>query len=230
MTFDIKTYIMHCKRLTDRFVHMNEQLHKHEFTDVVWYTNHDAEDQVGQDLTGVYAGVRPEVWNNKVKVGGWSNPGSHMPRHLTNGEISIATKWGNVIREIAEGDEEYALVLEDDVILCDDFCRSVSHYMKSTPPDWDVIYLGNGANLHPPNIQEGKLAYKVNHPASRCADSILLRKEAAAKLNEEYFPFDIAADFEIGYLQAKHDLNVYWWEPTLCTQGSESGAFKSSLR
>ena len=90
--------------------------------------------------------------------------------------------------------------------------------------------MGNGANLHAPNIRPEKLAYRMNHPASRCTDSILISKKAAIKLSKNIFPFDHPIDWEIGYQQKAEDVIVYWWEPTLVMQGSENGNFKSALR
>ncbi len=226
---NVKTYVLHCKKLTDRFQFMNQQMSDHGFTNVTWYTDDDASDLEGKDLTGLYGFVREEILLEKCKVGGWSVP-SNIFRQMSLPEISLTTKWGKVLEFIGKGDDPYVCVFEDDVILCDNFSEKFNLYLSETPDDWDVIYMGNGANLHAPNVREGKLAYKVNHPASRCLDSIIMKKDAAAKLAEEYFPFDLCSDWEIGYQQARHNLNVYWWEPTICTQGSETGKFKTTLR
>ena len=226
---NIKTYILHCKDLPERKKFIEDQLDKNNFTDVTWYTDDDARDQRGKDLTGTYDGIRPEIFVEKVKVGGWNylhNP----PRALNPAEISLTTKWGKVLQIVGKGSDEYSIIFEDDVILQDNFSDLFFAYLNDTPNDWDVVYMGNGGNLHPPDIKKNKLAYKMNHPASRCTDSILIKKESAAKIAEDYFPFDLCCDWEIGYHQAKHNLNVYWWEPTLCKQGSETGLFKSTLR
>jgi hypothetical protein len=227
MKCNIKTYIIHCKRLTDRFDLMNKQLNENSFTDVVWYTDNDVPDI--KDLTGIYEGVRPEIFTEKVTVGGW-NPVHHLPRLLNPAEVSVTIKFGKVFEMIAKGDDPYVFIFEDDAYIPPNFMETVSSYLNQTPDDWDAIYMGNGANLHAPNIQEGKVAYKVNHPATRCVDSILMKKEAASKLAKDYFPFDLCSDWEIGYQQARHNLNVYWWEPSICTQGSETGKFKTTLR
>jgi len=226
---NIKTYILHCKDLPERKKFIEDQLDKNNFTDVTWYTDDDARDQRGKDLTGTYDGIRPEIFVEKVKVGGWNylhNP----PRALNPAEISLTTKFGKVFQTIGEGSDQYSIIFEDDAILKDNFSDLFHTYLSNTPDDWDVIYMGNGANLHPKNIEKSKLAYKIDHPASRCADSILIKRDAAFLIGENYFPFDLCSDWEIGYLQSKLDLNVYWWEPTIVSQGSETGKFKSSLR
>jgi GR25 family glycosyltransferase involved in LPS biosynthesis len=219
---NVKTYILHCKKLSNRFTFMNEQINTHRFTDVVWYTDHDASDQVGEDLNGIYEGVRPQNVE-KLKI-----YNEYSPRILNAGEISLSTKWGKVIKIIADSDDVYALVLEDDALLCRNFSKLFQKYIDSTPSDWDMIYLGDGCNLHA-NYTEGKHAYLKEHPASRCSDSVLIKKTAAEKISTTWFPFDHGADFELSWQQYHHDLNVYWWEPTLVTQESQGGRFTSTL-
>ena len=123
------------------------------------------------------------------------------------------------------------MILEDDIhSVVPQVDKAIEFILERLPKDWDVIYLGDGAGLHAKDVVEGKTAYKVPHPASRCTDSILFKKESARKISDIYFPFDLGSDFELGYVQSKLGLNVYWWEPTLVTQASEHGIFKSSLR
>ena len=220
---NIKTYILHCKKLTERFQFMNQQMLDHGFTNVTWYTDDDASDQEGKDLTDIYEGIRPKGYE-KLKI----YPPGPVPLLLTPGVISLATKWGKVIKIIADSDDVYALVLEDDALLCENFPKLFDKYLESTPSDWDMIYLGDGCNLHA-NYTEGKHAYLKEHPASRCTDSILIKKTAAEKISTTWFPFDHAADFELSWQQYHHDLNVYWWEPTLVTQESQGGRFTSAL-
>ena len=219
---NVKTYILHCKKLSNRFAFMNEQINTHGFTDVVWYTDNDASDQVGEDLNGIYEGVRPQNVE-KLKI-----YNEYSPRILNAGEISLSTKWGKVIKIIADSDDVYALVLEDDALLCRNFSKLFQKYIDSTPSDWDMIYLGDGCNLHA-NYTEGKHAYLKEHPASRCSDSVLIKKTAAEKISKTWFPFDHGSDFELSWQQYHHDLNVYWWEPTLVTQESQGGRFTSAL-
>lgn len=219
---NVKTYILHCKKLSNRFAFMNEQINTHGFTDVVWYTDNDASDQVEEDLNGIYEGVRPQNVE-KLKI-----YNEYSPRILNAGEISLSTKWGKVIKIIADSDDVYALVLEDDALLCRNFSKLFQKYIDSTPSDWDMIYLGDGCNLHA-NYTEGKHAYLKEHPASRCSDSVLIKKTAAEKISKTWFPFDHGSDFELSWQQYHHDLNVYWWEPTLVTQESQGGRFTSAL-
>jgi len=217
------TYVLHYDKLPERRQFMEYQFEHQKFCDVVWYT--DEED----NLEGIYDGVNSSRFTEKVRIGGW-NTEEHRPRFLNQAEISLTAKFGRVFRLIAENPNPYSLLFEDDACLCPHFLQNMNLYLHNTPDDWDVIYMGSGANLHPKNLEIGKYAYLMDHPASRCADSILIKREAAKKLADDFFPFDLCSDWEIGYLQAKHKMNVYWWEPSLVHQGSETNLFNSSLR
>ena len=63
---DIKTYILHCKSLTDRHALMVHQINRHNFSNVIWYTDHDANEQIDTDISDVYEGMRPEIFTQKV--------------------------------------------------------------------------------------------------------------------------------------------------------------------
>jgi hypothetical protein len=43
-------------------------------------------------------------------------------------------------------------------------------------------------------------------------------------------PFVVTMDWELSYHAARHDLHVYWLEPPLAVQGSETGVYPSSIR
>ena len=226
---NVKTYILHCKTLTERLNFIQNQLDKHNFSNVEWFTKYDANELTEEDLKNFYAGVRPEVYMSKVVSGGW-NPIGIEPRKLSPAEISLTIKWGKLLQKNGTGDDPYVLVLEDDAILCNNFTEHFDRYLNQTPLNWEVIYLGDGANLHAPNVQPEKLAYRMQHPASRCTDSVLITKKGAEKISKNYFPFDHVVDWEIGYQQKAENVIVYWWEPTLVTQASQNGIFKSTLR
>ena len=74
------------------------------------------------------------------------------------------------------------------------------------------------------------MAYLKKHPASRCADSIIIKNKAVCDLAKTWFPFNLVSHLEIGYQHYLHNHKVYWWEPSLVMQGSEYGIFKSTLR
>ena len=225
----IKTIILHCKLLVDRKQHMITQVNKYGFSDYTFYEDFDGS-ELTDDIVSKYC-VRkiddPVVTAKKILPWGI---GLTTQRELTIPEISLSIKFGKSFELFSQIDSKYFILFEDDVILCDKFNMCFYSFLQQTPADWDVIYFGSGAGLRPNKIVHNKVAYLMNHPASRCADSILIKKSAVLDLVKTWFPFHLISDWELGYQHSLHNHKVYWWEPSLTVQGSECGLFKSALR
>jgi hypothetical protein len=229
MTIDIKTVVLHCKKLSERKTNMMQQLTEFGFSDFSFYEDYDGvelTDDVVRDHC-IRKITDPDTVEKKIAL--W-NIGLNTQRELTIPEISLTIKFGKVFQQLSKIDAEQFIIFEDDVILCDNFDVHFNQFLKNTPSDWDAIYFGSGANLKPENILSEKTAYKMEHPASRCADSIVLKKSAVCDLARTWFPFHLISDWELGYQHNLHNHRVYWWEPSLVLQGSEYGLFKSTLR
>ena len=64
---NVKTYILHCKTLTERLNFIQNQLDKHNFSNVEWFTKYDANELTEEDLKNFY--VNNNLINpNKIKV------------------------------------------------------------------------------------------------------------------------------------------------------------------
>jgi hypothetical protein len=100
---------------------------------------------------------------------------------------------------------------------------------------WDVIFIGNGIGRR---FIFKKINYKilnpnpqiVNHPASNCADSYIIKKESAKLLLNNLQKFNLSYDWELAYQMYKLDFSVYWSTRPLFFQGSKTGDYKSELR
>jgi GR25 family glycosyltransferase involved in LPS biosynthesis len=221
----IKSYVLHCKTLHERKKYMQSMIDKHQM-DCTWITDHDAP-ELNDEIKKIYYKVDQEEASRRAAEL-WK---STHERPLGNGEISIAIKHTIAMEMIASNDDEFALVLEDDCLFCENFNEAFQFYLSSTPLNWDIIHVGNGYGMKPENYRSSHdgISYHMNHPSSRCAEAILIKKSAAQKIIKTMKPFLMAADWELAYQYYINDLNVYWWEPALVTQGSHLGVFKSSL-
>lgn len=231
MGIDIKTVILHCKKLTERKVNMLEQMNTFGFSNYLFYEDFDAVELTDSIIKTHYiSGIEdPEQWKSKVIL--WGSPAlSYHPKKCNIAEISLTIKFGKVFKMLSEMEDDMFILFEDDVILCEEFDIHLKQFLANTPEDWDAIYFGSGANLKPTNINSNQIAYLKSHPASRCADSIILKKKTVQDLALTWFPFNLVSDWELGYQHFKHNHKVYWWEPSLVVQGSEHGQFRSTLR
>jgi hypothetical protein len=120
-------------------------------------------------------------------------------------------------------------VLDNDAIFLRGFVSGFERNLAATPDDWQIIFIGSGARLRVPERKDGVFAYKMKPPRSKCADSYLIKPAAAEAMCRSVIPFMQAIDWEMAYWMQKLDLSTYWWEPPLVVQGSEIGAFKSTM-
>lgn len=231
MSIDIPTVILHCKKLIDRKQNVIDQMNKYSFSDYSFYENYDANELTDDFIKSHYISGIEDIskWSEKINLWGQAALSYHSKK-CNLAEISLTIKFGKVFEQLAQVDSDMFLLFEDDIILCDNFDKKFYEYLSQTPNDWDAIYFGSGANLKPSEINDNQIAYLKSHPASRCADSILLKKKTIQDLASTWFPFNIISDWEIGYQHFKHNHKVYWWEPSLVKQGSESGLYRSTLR
>ena len=150
------------------------------------------------------------------------------------GEYSVALKHVGIWRAFLDTGKPYCLVFEDDVFLAPDFVHKLGLclYELGDPARRAAVYLGNGCNLHIPasDIVPGQHLYRSN--TSRCMDSYLItRPVAEARLDWlERNPLTLPIDHQVNVMDEELGIEVLWFEPTIVEQGSENGAFASSLR
>ena len=112
------------------------------------------------------------------------NIAEHGFRNLKPSEISLTAKHVEAMKRISECENDFGLILEDDIITIHGFTDLLNEYYLETPDDWDVIFIGNGYGINVPadKVVPGKKVYLADHPASRCTEAMLVKKSAATKL------------------------------------------------
>ena len=207
-------YVMHYRPLTERLEHLEKMMSANgiPFTLFDMEPDDELDDYFVDDL---------EVRKAKFSL----FPGNVPSKDVKTSEISLAYKHVKALEHMVSKGHSTALFLEDDAILCNNFSQIANEFVRSTPDDWDMIFPGNGCNLriHPSLVNQNQVAYRKDHPATKCTDSYFIKISAAKKLLKTIKPFNIAIDWELNYQLKHHDFNVYWFEPFLVQQGS-SGA------
>ena len=168
--------------------------------------------------------------------------GPGIYKNLDKGPISLFKKHIHTWVAISNGSDPYALILEDDAVLAHDFSAKLDHYISQLPPDFDMLFVGNGLsdNYHL-NIPAGTIGirtpYTDNAPfngITRCTDSYVLSKACAYRMLQYLHAvpvIDLPADHWMNMVACNMNFSkVYWAEPTIVSQGSEIGLFNSSLR
>ena len=138
------------------------------------------------------------------------------------------------LKKIEKQEGEVFLILEDDVLFSKNSKKILENIKKELTSIEDnfVISLGNAANMYTPKkeLKENRLLYK--NIENRAADSMLISKEAVKKRlqwlkeNQTTLP----ADHMYNLIDNEVRNHIYWLEPTIVTQGSQAGLFKSSIQ
>jgi GR25 family glycosyltransferase involved in LPS biosynthesis len=151
-------------------------------------------------------------------------------RVLTPREIAVNISHIETYRMIAAGTREWSLIFEDDAVLEPDFGNRFDQYFEELPADADLVFIGSCCGLRIEQVDGERHFYRKDHPATKCADSYLVSRSAAQTILSTIVPFVLTIDWELNYHLKLHDLVVYWVEPPLASQGSQTGVYASSLR
>jgi GR25 family glycosyltransferase involved in LPS biosynthesis len=158
--------------------------------------------------------------------------------------MSLMLKHFHVYKEIAEKYPQ-ALILEDDVILANNFTTILKHYMFQIPDNYDMLFIGNGCNLHidskliKPNqniyLKDKTPLVYLGHNVngiSRCTDSYIVSNKCAKQLCNYIatlpYKINLPSDWWLNLVDRHNNFNIYWAEPTIVVQGTECGLYKSS--
>jgi len=212
----IKTYITHYTPLIKRKQFMENQISRFGLN-AEFILDYDRENLIPTDLD-IFDRYHPKL-NRELKLS----------------EISLTLKHFECYKHMIQNNEPYALILEDDALLCDGFDKKFIHYFNQLPPDFDMVFLGNGCNMHinARLIVPNKNVYLTGH-TSRCTDSYIISQNFAKKIIDKIYNTDTSSykifwpiDFLLSDLMSEFNVNNYWAEPTIVTQ---SNIFGSSIR
>lgn len=217
----MKIFVIHSTKLVERRQYMQKQLTSNNF-DVEFITDHDPDSFTSQDNA---------LFNHK---------------ELVISEMSVIRKHLACYEKICSNNLDYALILEDDATLAHDFEHKLNSYVKQLPEKWDFCFIGDGCNLHVPDFiikksdPNNNLFRKSNYHsgwggagASKCTDSYLISNKSAYKvleyLDKDDYLISKEHDHLLNEIMLFKLLITYWAEPTIVTQESDNGIFKSSL-
>ena len=158
------TYVIHYTPLKERKQFLLNELNKNSLI-YHFIEDYDRENLSDEDL---------KIFDtNKVKLSMCSNISKHIDTY----------------RNIMNNEYKYSLILEDDVILDDKFGDKLNKGLEQLPDDYDMLFIGNGCNLHIPLIKRrpDKFIYKKcreptnwgGNGGTRCTDSYLVSKKGA---------------------------------------------------
>lgn len=219
----LEVYVMHYKPLSNRRKALLESLSEVGIN-AKWITDWDANELTGETLSQYYR-EDPAIWSDRID---WQ--GGYPFRRLRMSEISLAIKHLESMKDVIQRDLPYALFLEDDVVFDVDFTKKFDAYFSNCPDDFDFVFLGNGCNLRISNPDPLVNFYEKSNPISKCTDSFVISRRACESMLMNCIPISLPIDFEINNVAKCQNLNGYWIEPPLITQGSQNGLYRSEVQ
>ena len=122
-------------------------------------------------------------------------------------------------------------MFEDDAILVDNFKEQLTIYLNELETiEWDIVFSGECCGLHA-NKTTSKILYKSTTTRGTCM--YILNKGVCKKINDIFNiepKINKSIDHWFNDMQPKYNLQYYWSEPTVVSQGSETKIFKSAIR
>lgn len=198
----MKTFICHWKKLKERKKVLLEILEEEKIDNYEFISDYDVDEWDVDKIKNEF----PKIFDLNPKG-----------RKLKYSEISLSLKHIKIIKEVAKK-YEYALVLEDDVILCDSFKKEFLKTFEQLPKDWDLAWVGTCCNLYS-KPHDGMRISRTN--GSRCTHAYIISNQCARKILDELKNCNDGSDFYYNYLIEKYQLNNYWFEPPLAIQNTE---------
>jgi glycosyl transferase family 25 len=204
----MKIFVVHYKKLTERKTHILKQFQKHNMNNYEFV-------EIDRD----------ELDNENLNLFENNYSNTQIAIHLSNmyAYKIIAEKYDN------------GLIFEDDVILDDNFLEKFENYCKQLPDDFDMFFIGTCLNIHIPTNEliKDKNVYKTNN-GTRCTHAYFVSKKCAKKichyLNNLKDKINIPIDHYLNKVIKDNNFQVYWAEPSIVSQGSETNLFKSSIK
>lgn len=208
----MKTYVIHYDRLHKRREALEPLLKKNNLN-AEWLI------QSGYYPDGFiekYFQYTTREWKRKARIA--NRPIIFRP--LTRSEIHLTINHFLVGERIVDGQDEIALVLEDDAILVDGFHELLQKaLLKLKGLEWDIAYL-DYLGGKPPRVQDQEIIKERGKYDYYGTCAYLIKREAWEKmlgLNEK---FTLPADEEIKYRINRLGLTPAWLVPPLVTQSS----------
>jgi GR25 family glycosyltransferase involved in LPS biosynthesis len=229
--------ICHYSPLKERYHHMIKQSELYNLTDkLLFITNHDREELNDDDLTLFDL--------NSLKLC----------------EISLFLKHIQSMKNIIECDNNYGIIMEDDVIFKDNFIDNYNEIIKTLPSNFDIIYMGvfpfykeyknYSGNRNPMSQSKTKIGKLYNMDNiivfpwtgnNKGTDFYIISKEGCIKflkfienIKKQKCKINKPIDHFMGQFFYKNG-HVYWSEDEITLHGSTCqyiphGVFENSMK
>lgn len=182
--------------------------------------------------------LSPDEKNKSIKIGRWRVGEAFKP-----GEIGCTMSHIKALKLAKEKNWSYVIVLEDDIVLADDFEKRINILLRILPSNWEHIYLSGIPSVEPPG---SSLIFPNLIPSSftECTHSMMINSSAYDKIVDKLSRFETTTDdiycnmMEKGHLFSltyypfvayANDEYTYIWEEKITREHKSKKYFKNKL-
>lgn len=154
------------------------------------------------------------------------------PRPLRAAEISVFLKHRVAWRRIAEGDCEWGIVAEDDILFHEQSKTYLHGLMSTLPVDSDYIDIAGGCGMLPRmgNPVANEVFFAIDPPNTRTVCCALVKRSFARRLVEMAPPICLPVDWTLTWALNREASRVYWVHPPAFVHGSETSFYRSGTQ
>lgn len=222
-----KIYVIHYEKLKERKKYLENRLNELNLTKKTEWIIQKENFRINKKLMKKIYKNDLNIAKNKL-----NNFGNHEPRELTFGELALSINHLKVWNKIVKSNSEFSLVLEDDVILEDDFNGKLKKIEFILNKNQDIIYTDYGYHSvdQKNNINKYKFEKLNNNCYSlRTTGSYVISKSYSKVLSSKMFPITTPIDLELRLFEIKNNAQIFWLNGYLTYQGSIYKVYQNSL-
>jgi len=209
-----RIYISHYTKLVDRKKYLEENLSFIE-NEIVWLDFFDREN-LTEDIINEY------IWSGVTYSKDTTELPSGSVHNMTLGEIGDSIAHFYAFKEIIKDNLKNAIIFEDDIVLTDHF-KNINKYMSNLPEDFDIIHIGDYNGFKPQElISPHKYFYREYK--GKAGASYIVSNKFAKRVK------DIKIRSVVDHFLDTLSPIIYWLEPSVVIQGTQSGVYKSCIR
>lgn len=150
--------------------------------------------------------------------------GNFNSRNLKPGELSLIFNFALVAQKAIQAGHRVVMILESDVLFCENFLERLEEAMEALPSAWDFLSLSASAGLKPHRsaVSPQQLWFPPINPYfhTRCTDSMIFRVSMLESVLKTLFPCAEVLDWELNYQLTLHQSKSLWLDPPILRQGS----------
>lgn len=138
---------------------------------------------------------------------------------LLDGQLGCALSHLACMDLIKNQKEPYGLILEDDVIIPENFSEIIEDLKKYFPKKWDIIFLG-GCNIFGKKVNEKLIKpTSIDYTRNLCMHAVLLNKDNVQKVIDKLTPLYRPIDSQLRiYFK---DMDVFYANPNIINQNKD---------